>query len=59
MSAKTPAKPSQRMLRIWARRLARGRARPIPVFVGGAWSLQILRGHKRVLRLPVGGPSEE
>lgn len=44
-------RPSRRMLKIWAKRVAGGQASTIPVFVGGAWTLNIPRGHKRVLRL--------
>lgn len=44
-------RPSQRMLKTWAKRIKHGRAATVPVFVGGKWSLQILRGHKRVLQL--------
>lgn len=44
-------RPSNRMLRTWAKRIRNGDAVTIPVFVGGAWSLQILRGHKRILQL--------
>ena len=44
-------RPSRRMLKIWAKRIAGGQASTIPVFVGGAWTLNIPRGHKRVLQL--------
>jgi hypothetical protein len=46
-------RPSQRMLKTWAKRITRGRATTIPVFIGGQWSLQIPRGHKRLLQLGV------
>ncbi len=46
-------RPSARMLRTWAKRITRGNAVTIPVFTGGAWTLQVLRGHKRVLQVPV------
>jgi hypothetical protein len=47
-------KPSRRMLRNWAKRIAQGEARAIPVYVGGSWSLQIMRGKKRRLQLELG-----
>lgn len=43
----TKEKPSHRMLNNWAKRVASGEAKAIPVYVGGAWSLQIQRGKKR------------
>jgi len=43
--------PSRRMLKNWAKRIAQGTVKPIPVYVGGAWSLQIMRGKKRRLML--------
>ena len=44
-------RPSRRILRTWARRIKNGEANTIPVYVGGSWSLQIMRGHKRALQL--------
>ncbi len=41
------------MLRTWAKRIGRGNAVTVPVFTGGEWTLQVLRGHKRVLQVPV------
>lgn len=52
-------RPSQRMLRTWAKRIRKGSAIPIPVYVGGAWSLQVLRGHKRVLQLSLPGSEKK
>ncbi len=46
-------KPAKSLLRSWGKRMAQGNAAIIPVFVGGAWTLQIPRGNKRVLQLPV------
>lgn len=48
-----PERPSRRILRIWAKRIARGKAPLFPVFVGGIWKVQISRGHKRILELAV------
>ncbi len=47
-------KPSNRMLKNWAKRIASGEAQAIPVFVGGEWSLQIQRGKKRRITLNLG-----
>ena len=46
-------KPAASLLRSWGKRMSQGEAAVIPVFVGGAWSLQIPRGNKRVLQLAV------
>lgn len=48
---RNPDRPSRRMMKTWARRIAQGAARPVPVFIGGAWSLQIERGEKRALQV--------
>ena len=44
---------SKRLLKSWGKRMAKGNVAVIPVFVGGAWSLQVPRGNKRVLRVNV------
>lgn len=44
-------KPAATLVRSWGKRMAQGQAAVIPVFVGGAWSLQIPRGNKRVLKM--------
>lgn len=46
--------PSAAMRQRWAKRIAAGTAKPIPVFVGGAWSVNVVRGNKRILRMQVG-----
>lgn len=46
-------KPAKSLLRSWGKRMSQGNAAMIPVFVGGAWTLQIPRGNKRVLQLPI------
>ena len=46
--------PSAAMRQRWAKRIAAGTAKPIPVFVGGVWSVNVQRGNKRILRLQVG-----
>ena len=48
-------KPANSLLKSWGKRMAKGSATIIPVFVGGAWSLQVPRGNKRVLRVNVPG----
>lgn len=48
-------RPARTLLRSWGKRMAKGNVPMIPVFVGGAWSLQVPRGNKRVLRLNVPG----
>ena len=54
MDRKTdPTLPAASLLRSWGKRLAKGNVPVIPVFVGGSWSLQVPRGNKRVLRVPV------
>lgn len=49
-----PTAPAPTLLKAWGKRLSKGNVRMVPVFVGGAWSLQVPRGNKRVLRLNVG-----
>jgi len=45
--------PSERMRRIWAARISEGEAKVVPVFVEGQWTLQIVRGNKRTMRVPI------
>ncbi|MFH2204113.1 MAG: hypothetical protein ABIJ96_13420 [Elusimicrobiota bacterium] len=47
-------KPAKTLLRAWSKRMAKGSAIIVPVFVGGKWTLQVPRGNKRVLQVPVG-----
>ena len=51
--------PSQSMRTRWANRMDKGTATAVTVFVGGAWSLNLKRGHKRDMRLPFTGASTE
>jgi len=48
-----PKAPNASLLKAWGKRLAKGNVPMIPIFVGGAWSLQVVRGNKRVLRVKV------
>ncbi len=48
-----PISPSTSLLKAWGKRMQKGNVRMIPVYVGGAWSVQVPRGNKRVLRLSV------
>ena len=48
-----PTLPASTLLKAWGKRMAKGNVPVIPVFVGGAWTLQVPRGNKRVLRVPV------
>lgn len=50
-----PMSPAPTLLKSWGKRMAKGSVPMIPVFVGGAWSLQVPRGNKRVLRVSVNG----
>ena len=47
-------KPAASLLKSWGKRMSQGVVAPIPVYVGGSWSVQIPRGNKRVLQLAVG-----
>lgn len=53
--AKPDDRPAPTLLKSWGKRMAKGNAMIIPVFVGGSWTLQIPRGNKRALRLTVAG----
>ena len=46
-------KPAKSLLRSWAKRMSSGQANAIPVYVGGSWSVQIPRGNKRILTVPL------
>jgi hypothetical protein len=54
-SKSDPSSPAPSLLKSWGKRMAKGSVPMIPVFVGGAWSLQVPRGNKRVLRVNVDG----
>ena len=49
-----PERPSNRMVRNWAKLISKGRANVIPVFVDGTWTLHVQRGHKRILQFSLG-----
>ncbi|MBI5597380.1 MAG: hypothetical protein HY928_14905 [Elusimicrobia bacterium] len=57
--AKAPAepivkdRPAASLLRSWGKRMSAGSVAPIPVFIGGTWSLAVPRGNKRILQLPI------
>jgi len=44
---------SKSMLKAWGKRMAAGEAQVVPVYVAGAWTLNIRRGNKRVLKIAV------
>lgn len=46
-------RPAASLLKSWGKRMSRGSVSPIPVFIGGSWSLAVPRGNKRILQLPV------
>lgn len=43
--------PSAGIRRRWGKRLAQGKAKPVLVYVGGQWSLNVPRGNKRLMRI--------
>ena len=44
---------SKRLLKSWGKRLAKGQAPVIPVYVNGSWMISVARGNKRALRVVV------
>lgn len=46
-------RPAASLLRSWGKRMSQGTVAPIPVFIGGSWSLAVPRGNKRILQVPV------
>lgn len=46
-------RPAASLLRSWGKRMSQGSVAPIPVFIGGSWSLAVPRGNKRILQVPV------
>ena len=46
-------KPAKSLLKSWGKRMSEGKASIIPVYVGGNWVLQVPRGNKRILQVPV------
>ena len=49
-------RPSRSVRKIWAKRIKSGKATPIMVYVGGSWTMHIVRGNKRVMQVPVDAP---
>ncbi|MBI3299180.1 MAG: hypothetical protein HYZ75_13510 [Elusimicrobia bacterium] len=47
-------RPSRRMMKIWSKRLKLGQANSVPVYIGGSWSMMVVRGNKRVMQLTLG-----
>lgn len=41
------------LLKAWGKRMAKGQAHVVPIYVGGQWTLSVPRGNKRVLRIQV------
>ena len=50
----TADRPSRRIMKIWARRITSGKAKPVMVYVGGSWTIHVLRGNRRGLQVSVG-----
>ena len=46
-------RPAASLLRSWGKRMSQGSVAPIPIFIGGSWSLAVPRGNKRILQVPV------
>ena len=46
--------PSTSMRRRWAKRISDGKSKPVIVYVGGQWSIDVLRGRKRTMRVNIG-----
>lgn len=44
---------SKRLLKAWGKRLAKGDAPIVPVYVNGAWTINVTRGNKRPLKVVV------
>ena len=56
MDAEPPVvkdRPAASLLRSWGKRMSQGSVSPIPVFIGGSWSLAVPRGNKRILQVAV------
>ncbi|MBI3299164.1 MAG: hypothetical protein HYZ75_13430 [Elusimicrobia bacterium] len=47
-------RPSRRMMNTWSKRLRTGKATPVPIYIGGSWSMMVVRGNKRVMQLNIG-----
>jgi hypothetical protein len=46
-------RPAATLLRSWGKRMSDGKARVIPIYVGGSWSVAVPRGNKRVLSVNI------
>lgn len=46
--------PSAAMRKRWAKKITDGKAKPVMVYVGGQWSMNVQRGTKRVMRVNLG-----
>lgn len=46
-------RPAKSLLKAWSKKMSKGTAIMIPVFVGGKWTIQVPRGNKRILQVPV------
>ncbi|MBI5596256.1 MAG: hypothetical protein HY928_09245 [Elusimicrobia bacterium] len=46
--------PSAAMRKRWAKKIVEGKSKPIIVYVGGQWSLNVVRGTKRIMRVNFG-----
>ncbi len=44
---------SKRLLKAWGKRLAKGDAPIVPVYVNGSWTINVTRGNKRPLKVVV------
>ena len=52
-ATKPSERPAATLLKSWGKRMSDGKAVVIPIFVGGAWSVAVPRGNKRVLSLSI------
>ncbi|MBI5242150.1 MAG: hypothetical protein HY922_00535 [Elusimicrobia bacterium] len=52
-ATKPSERPAATLLRSWGKRMSDGKATVIPIYVGGAWTVAVPRGNKRVLSLSV------
>jgi len=50
---------SKRLLKAWGKRLAKGDAPVIPVYVNGTWIISVPRGNKRPLRVVIPAVKEK
>ena len=46
--------PSAAMRKRWAKKISEGKSKPVIVYVGGQWSLNVVRGTKRIMRVNFG-----